>query len=67
MRRAKLDPLLRDLRDLISAAGEDVAEKARHDRLLRELEPADNAQPPGIGKVQPGASWSRLLPMENKQ
>jgi hypothetical protein len=50
MRRAKLDPLLRDLRDLISAAGEDVAEKARHDRLLRHLEPADKAHPLELAK-----------------
>ena len=41
-RRAELDPLFSDLRDLISAAGADVAEKARRERLLRHLEPADN-------------------------
>ena len=31
----------RDLRELISAAGADVAEKARRERLLRHLESAD--------------------------
>ena len=31
----------RDLRDLISAASADVAEKARRERLLRYLEAAD--------------------------
>jgi hypothetical protein len=31
----------RDLRDLISGAGADVAEKARRERLLRHLESAD--------------------------
>jgi len=35
----------RDLRDLFSAAGADVAEKARRERLLRHLESADKAHP----------------------
>jgi hypothetical protein len=35
----------RDLRDLISAAGAEVAEKARRERLLRHLEFADEAHP----------------------
>jgi hypothetical protein len=33
----------RDLCELISAAGADMAEKARRDRLLRHLESADKA------------------------
>lgn len=35
----------RDLRNLISAAGADVAEKARRERLLRHLEAADKVHP----------------------
>jgi hypothetical protein len=35
----------RDLRELISVAGADVAEKARRERLLRHLESADTAHP----------------------
>ena len=50
-----------DLRDLISAAGADVREKTRRERLLRHLESADQGTPAGIGKVQPGASRERLL------
>lgn len=57
-RRAELDPLVRDLRDLISAAGADVAEKARRERLLRPPGICGQSAPAGIGKVLPGASWS---------
>jgi len=35
----------RDLRDLISAAGADMKEKARRERLLRHLESADKGTP----------------------
>ena len=35
----------RDLRNLISAAGADVAEKARRERLLRHFETAEKAHP----------------------
>jgi hypothetical protein len=41
----------RDLRDLISAAGADVAEKARRERLLRHLESADKAHPLELAKI----------------
>ena len=40
----------RDLRDLISAAGADAAEKARRERLLRHLESADKAHPLELAK-----------------
>jgi len=40
----------RDLRDLISAAGADVAERARRERLLHRLESADKAHPLGVAK-----------------
>ena len=43
----------RDLRDLISTAGVDVAGKSRRERLLRHLESADKSAPTGISKVQP--------------
>ena len=62
-RRAELDPLLRDLRDLISAANADVAEKARRERLLRHLESADKAHPLELAKSsleRAGASTSEM-------
>jgi hypothetical protein len=40
-----------NLRYLMSAAGADVNEKARRERLLRHLESEDKAPPAGIGKV----------------
>jgi hypothetical protein len=40
----------RDLRDLISAAGMDGAEKARRERLLRHLESTDKAHPLELAK-----------------
>ena len=40
----------RDLRDLTSAVGADVAEKARRERLLRHLESADKAHPLELAK-----------------
>ena len=40
----------RDLRDLISLAGADVAEKARRERLLRHLESADKGDPLELAK-----------------
>jgi hypothetical protein len=51
----------RDLRDLISAAGAEVAEKARRERLLRHLESADQAHPLELAKYsleRAGASSS---------
>jgi hypothetical protein len=39
-----------DLRDLISAAGAEVSEKARRERLLRHLESADKAHPLELAK-----------------
>jgi hypothetical protein len=51
----------RDLRDLISLAGADVAEKARRERLLRHLESADKAHPLELAKYsleRAGASAS---------
>ena len=53
----------RDLRDLISAAGADVAEKARRERLLRHLESADKAHPLELAKYsleRAGASSSEM-------
>ena len=50
-----------DLRDLISAAGTDVREKARRERLLRQLESADKAHPLELAKYsleRAGASAS---------
>src|SRR6185295_604336 len=40
----------RDLRDLIAAAGAEVTEKARHERLLRHLESADKGDPLELAK-----------------
>ena len=40
----------RDLRELILAAGADVAEKARREKLLRHLESADKAHPLELAK-----------------
>jgi hypothetical protein len=51
----------RDLRDLISAAGAEVAEKARREGLLRHLESADKAHPLELAKYsleRAGASSS---------
>ena len=39
-----------DLRDLIAAAGEDVREKARRERLLRNLESANKGHPLELAK-----------------
>ena len=53
----------RDLRDLISAAGADMAEKARRERLLRHLESADKAHPLELAKYsleRAGASSSEM-------
>ena len=53
----------RDLRDLISAAGADVTEKARRERLLRHLESADKAHPLELAKYsleRAGASSSEM-------
>ena len=53
----------RDLRDLILAAGADVPEKARRERLLRHLEAADKGDPLELAKysLEPaGASASEL-------
>ena len=44
----------RDLRDLISAASADVAEKTRRERLLRHLESADKAHPLELAKYSLG-------------
>jgi hypothetical protein len=58
----KADPE-RDLRDLVSAAGADVAEKARRERLLRHLESADKAHPLELAKYsleRAGASSSEM-------
>jgi hypothetical protein len=61
-----LDPLFRDLRDLISAAGADVAEKVqceRGERLLSYLESADKAHPPELAKYsleRAGATSSEM-------
>ena len=52
-----------DLRDLISAAGAEVAEKARRERLLRHLESADKAHPLELAKYsleRAGASSSEM-------
>ena len=40
----------RDLRELISAAGADAAEKVRRERLLCHLESADKAHPLELAK-----------------
>lgn len=53
----------RDLRELTSAAGADVAEKARRERLLRHLESADKAHPLELAKYsleRAGASSPEL-------
>jgi hypothetical protein len=53
----------RDLRDLISAAGTEVAEKARRERLLRHPESADKAQRLKLAKYcldRGGASPSEM-------
>src|SRR5258705_6705088 len=53
----------RDLRELISTAGADVAEKARRERLLRHLDSADQAHPLELAKYsleRPGASSSEM-------
>ena len=53
----------RDLRDLISAAGADVSEKARRERLLHHLESADKAHPLELAKYsleRAGASASEM-------
>ena len=44
------DDAERDLRELISAAGEEVAEKARREKLLRHLESADKGDPLELAK-----------------
>lgn len=51
----------RDLRELISAAGADAAEKARRERLLRRLEATDKPHPLELAKYsleRAGASTS---------
>jgi hypothetical protein len=51
------------LRDLIFAAGADVNEKARRERLLRHLETADKAHPLELAKYgleRAGASSSEM-------
>jgi hypothetical protein len=53
----------RDLRDLISAAGADLGEKARRERLLRHMESADQAHPLELAKYsleRAGVSSSEL-------
>jgi hypothetical protein len=53
----------RDLRDLISAAGADLAEKACRKRLLRHLESADKAHPLELAKYsleRAGASYAEM-------
>ena len=66
-RRAELDSLLRDLRDLISVAGADVAMKARREKLLRHLESADKAHPLELPKYKPGASSTVFFGDGHKQ
>jgi hypothetical protein len=50
----------RDWRDLIFAAGAEVSEKARRERLLRHLESADKAHPLELAKysLEPGGASS---------
>jgi hypothetical protein len=53
----------RDLRELISAAGVDMAEKARRERLLHHLQSADKAHPLELAKYsleRAGASSSDM-------
>ena len=53
----------RDLRDLISAAGTEVSEKASRERLLRHLESADKAHPLELAKYsleRAGASSAEM-------
>jgi len=66
-RRAELDPLFGDLRDLISAAGADVAEKARREGLLRHLESADKAHPLELAKYSLERSGASSSEMDIKQ
>ena len=57
----------RDLRDLISAAGADVAEKARRERLLRHLESADKGDPLELAKYSLERAGASSSEMEIKQ
>ena len=53
----------RDLRDLISTVGTDVADKARRERLMRPLESADKAHPLELARYsleRAGASSSQV-------
>ena len=53
----------RDLRELISTAGVDNAEKSRRERLLRHLESADKAHPLELAKYsleRAGAAYSEM-------
>lgn len=60
----------RDLRDLISAAGADVREKAHRERLLRHLEAADKAHPLELAKYslkRAGASAAEIRFFDSPQ
>jgi hypothetical protein len=55
------------LRDLISLAGGDVAEKARREGLLRHLESADKAHPLELAKYSVERAGAPSSEMDIKQ
>jgi len=55
------------LRDLISAAGADAAEKARRERLLRHLEAADKGDPLELAKYSLEGAGVSSSEMDIKQ
>jgi hypothetical protein len=52
----------KDLRELISASGDDAGEKARRERLLHHLQSADEAEPLELAKYS--LARARILPPE---
>jgi hypothetical protein len=57
----------RDLRDLISAAGTEMAEKARRERLLRHLESTDKGDPLELAKYSLERVGASTAEMDIKQ
>lgn len=53
----------KDLRELISASGDDAGEKARRERLLHHLQSADEAEPLELAKYS--LARARILPLES--
>jgi hypothetical protein len=53
----------KDLRELISASGEDAGEKARRERLLHHLQSTDEAEPLELAKYS--LARARILPPES--